>query len=75
MWPHSYNSHVKSLLAWDGELWAAPDVVPSLVLELARSQLRSLLAEAYQASLVSEVEEEDALRLEARHLDVVDERP
>jgi len=51
-WPHSFNSQDQSWLAWDGEHWAAPGVVPSLVLELALSQLRSLLAEASRVSSV-----------------------
>lgn len=75
MWQHYSSSPDKSLLAWDGQLLAVPGVVPCLVLELARWQLKSLLAEASPASLASEVEEEDALPLEARHLDVVDGRP
>ncbi len=72
---HSSNLQDKCLLAWEGELWAGPGVVPSLVLELALSQLRSLLAAVYQDSSASAAEEEDALPLEARHLDVVDGRP
>ncbi len=51
MWPHSFNSNDKSLRNWEGECWAGPAVVPSLVAELALSQLRSLVVEGSQASL------------------------
>ncbi len=55
MWPHSYNSHDKSLANWEGEHWADPGAVPSLVLELALSQLRNLLGVDSQDSSVSAV--------------------
>lgn len=57
MWQHSSRSQLESLQASDGERWAAPGDVPWLVLELARSQLRSLLEEGFQASSGSEEEE------------------
>lgn len=59
MWQHSSPSQLESLLASDGERWAAPGDVPWLVLELARSQLRNLLEAAFQGSLVSEEEAEE----------------
>jgi len=68
LWPHSYNSQDKSLVAWEGERWAGPAVVPSLVLELALSQLRSLLAEVSPAS--SDWEEVVAPEVEHLHADV-----
>ncbi len=52
---HSSNSQDKSSLSWEGEHWAGPDVVPSLVLELALSQLRNLLVAGFQASSALEV--------------------
>jgi len=58
LWPHSLPSHLASLPASDGAPWAAPGVVPWLVLELARSQLKSLLVEASPAFSASVVEEE-----------------
>jgi len=50
VWQHYSNSRDKSSRNWEGELWADPDVEPSLVLELALSQLRNLLAEVSQVS-------------------------
>jgi len=60
VWQHSSHSQLESLQASDGEPWAAPGGVPWLVLELARSQLRSLLEEVSQASSASGVEVAEA---------------
>jgi len=60
VWPHSYSSQEQSSLASDGEHWAGPAVVPSLVLELARSLLKNLLEEAFQDSSEWEAVEEEA---------------
>jgi len=60
VWPHSYNSHGKSLVNWEGEPWADPAVVPSLVQELALSQLRNLLAGVSQVSLALAVVAEES---------------
>jgi len=50
LWQLSLLSQHESLPPLDGELLVAPDGVRSLVEALARSQLRSLLAEGSQAS-------------------------
>jgi len=55
VWLHSLSLQDRSLLAWDAEPLAALGAVPLLVLELARWQLRSLLAEDSQASSESVV--------------------
>ena len=75
LWQPSYSLPDQSLLAWDGAWLAVPGVVPSLVLELARSQLKSLLGVASPGS--SGLEEEEAQLELASELypDGVDERP
>jgi len=75
VWEHSYNSLDKSSRNWEGEPWAVPGVVPSLVLELALSQLRSLLGEGSPDSLASaEAVEQVALAAEL-YPDGEEERP
>jgi len=75
LWPHSYNSHDKYLLNWEGELWADPDGVPSLVQELALLQLRSLLGVGSQASLALEEVAEAAVLSSELHPEDAEERP
>lgn len=75
LWEHSYNSPGRSSLSWEGERWAEPAAVPSLVLELALSQLRSLLEAASQDSLASEEEEAPRELASELYPDDVEERP
>ncbi len=59
-WPHYFSSQDKSLVNSEGERWAGPAAVPSLVAELALWELRRLLGVDSQVSL----EEEELTSLE-----------
>jgi len=72
LWQHSCNSLNGSCSNWGGEHWAGPGVVPSLVAELALSQLRQLLGVDSQ---VSSAWGETAEEAEAFPLVDADERP
>ena len=75
MWPHSSSWQDKYSLASDGELLAVPGVVPSLVLELARWQLNSLLGVDFPVSKAVEEVERQPWPWERSHLDEDGERP
>lgn len=75
MWQHSLHSPDKSFRNWEGEPWADPGVVPSLVQELALLQLRSLLVAGFQdSSELGAVGVEVASSVELLHEDA-EERP
>jgi len=72
LWQHSCNSLNGSCSNWEGEHWAGPGVVPSLVAELALLQLRQLLGvDSPDSSDLGEMEVEAV----APRPDDVDERP
>lgn len=73
-WEPYFNSRGKSFVNWEGELWAGPGVVPSLVQELALSLLRSLLVEDSQASLALAAVEAEAVADSLVRLEDVEER-
>jgi len=75
LWAHSSNLLEQSSRDWDGELWAAPGVVPSLVLELAHLQLRSLLGVGSLASSASAEAEAELPADSELYLEDEDARP